>query len=761
MKEIGKPISRIEGKLKVSGMAQYAAEFNQPNMAYAFAVSSTIAKGTITTMDTSAALKSAGVITVLTHQNMTRLKKFDPMEMMKAGGMVSEGLLPLQDNKVEYYGQTIGLVIAETYEQARSAARMVKVEYAKQPFVTDLKIAAPKATLPKLTGEGWPAQFNEGKAAAPLAGSAHRLDATYTTTFENHHPMETHATIAVWEVKDRLTVYHGTQGIMFAQGTLAFLFDLKPENVRVRSPYLGGGFGGKLVWPELLFAVMSAQIVQRPVKFVTTRQMMQTTVGRRAPTIQKLSLGTDSHGLLTAIRHQVTTYVNLTPVFESSGSPTKSFYKAPAIEVTHAITNLNIGAPTQMRGPGFSSGSFALESAMDEMAYKLGMDPLKFRILNHASVDPGEHLPYSAKNLLECYRIGAEAFGWNLRKMQPRQHRQGKYLVGYGMSTAMYPSHRSVATARVVLTQDGKLKVMSGTQDIGTGTYTIMAQTAADSLGIPIGSISVELGDSILPQCPPAAGSQTVSSVMPAVMAAADQLRNDLIQLAINDPKSALHAKGMESIGFGGGKLFLKGDSGTTDSYTNILRRAGKEAMEACVGTKPIGDMGLGPKSPPCMIANVPPEENIDDKKYAFFSFGAHFAEVWIDEDFGTIKVKRFTSVLDVGRIMNEKTARSQVMGAVIFHLGQALMEETLYDNRFGNPATRTLADYHVPVQLDIPDIDVHFINKPDVHVSPLGSRGVGEIGGVGVASAIANAAFNAVGKRVRSLPLSLDKFLV
>ncbi|AUD06606.1 xanthine dehydrogenase family protein molybdopterin-binding subunit [Spirosoma pollinicola] len=760
MTEIGKPLSRIEGKLKISGMAQYAAEFNQPNMAYAFAVQATIAKGTITKIDTTAALKSAGVITVLTHQNMARLKKFEPMDLFKSGGSLSEFLLPLQDNKIEYYGQIIGMVVAETYEQARSAARLVQIRYSRQTPVTDLKKAAATAVLPKMTGEGGPAQLNEGKAAAPLASSPHRIEATYTTSIENHHPMETHATIAVWEGSDRLTVYHGTQGILFTQKTLSFIFDLKPENVRVLSPYLGGGFGCKLGWPELLFAVMSARAVQRPVKFVTTRQMMQTTVGRRASTIQKVALGTDTGGRLTVIRHQVTTFNNLTQVFEASASPSKVLYKAPAIEATNAITKLNIGAPTQMRGPGFSSGSFAIESAMDEMAYKLGMDPIQFRILNYTATDQVEKLPFSAKYLLDCYRIGAEAFGWNRRKLQPRQNRQGNYFVGYGMASAIYPAHRSVATAKVRLTQDGKLKVMSATQDIGTGTYTIIAQTAADTLRIPVESINVEIGDSNLPPCPPAAGSQTVASVMPAVMAAAEQVRNELMQLAINDSKSALHGKSVEAIGFGGGTFFLKDDPGVADSFTTILRRANRDAIEACVGTKPIGDMGLGPKSPPCMITNFSADANDDDKKYSFYSFGAQFAEVWIDEDFGTIKVKRFTSVQDVGRIMNEKTARSQVMGSVIYHIGQALMEETLFDNRFGNPVTRSLADYHVPVQLDIPDIDVHFINKPDLHVSPIGARGVGEIGGVGVASAIANAAFNAVGKRVRSLPMTLDKLL-
>lgn len=527
------------------------------------------------------------------------------------------------------------------------------------------------------------------------------------------------------------------------------------------APYLGGGFGGKgSEWAHTLLAVMAAQAVARPVKVVLTRPMMQTTVGRRAATVQHLALGTDAAGKLTAMRHHTDTYTNLTPFFELCGSPTQVQYGAPVREITYATTKLTLGAPTFMRAPGFAPGSFALESAMDEMAHQLKMDPLQFRILNHTPVHPLDQLPFSSEHLLACYRVGAEAFGWSQRPLQPRQRRQGRQLIGYGMATATYHAARATATVRIRMTADGQVKVLSATQDLGTGTYTIMAQTAADALGVPIESITVEIGDSSLPPAPLSAGSATAASVLPAVLSAAEQLRKDLLGLAVADHKSDLRGASPDTVGFGDGKLFLKSNPAKADSYRAIMRRAHQQVVKACVATKPLADAGMGPKVPPCMPTETPAEANADGKQYAFHSFGAQFVEVWVDEDLGTVRVQRVTSVHDVGRVMNEKTARSQVIGGVIYALGQALMEETRFDTRWGNPATRSFADYHVPVQLDVPDIDVHFLNQPDPHISPLGARGVGEISGIGVAAAIANAVFNATGVRVRSLPITLDKLL-
>ncbi len=572
--------------------------------------------------------------------------------------------------------------------------------------------------------------------------------------------MEPHATVAVWDGADKLTLYEATQGVMLTRTTAAYFFNLKPENVRIMSPFLGGGFGCKGTFTPYLLATMGAQVVKRPVNLAITRQMMQTNVGRRSETNQKVALGTDANGKLTVIRHHSDSYNNLTQFFEPSGNQTKVLYAAPVREITYRVAKLDIGAPTFMRAPGEASGTFALESAMDEMAYELKIDPLEFRVMNHTAVDPLEKHPYSSEHLLECYKTDAEKFGWSQRKMQPRNMRSGKNLIGYGMATATYPAGRSQGSARIQMVANGDVKVMCATQDIGTGTYTVMTQTAADALGVPVERITVQLGDSSLPPGPLSAGSQTTASIHPAILAAGEMLRQSLMKLAIADGKSKLNNRGVEEIEFADAKFFVKNDKSKADSYADIMRRNDKTMMEACSTVLPVSGSGLTIPGAPCQPANVPADANSDVKKYSFHSFGAQFVEVWVDEDFGTVRVKRVVSVQDIGRIMNEKTARSQIIGGVIFGIGQALMEETGFDKRWANPVTRILADYHVPVNLDVPVIDVHFIGKPDPHISSIGARGVGEIGRVGVAAAIANAVFSATGKRLRDLPLTPDKII-
>ncbi|MDN3657410.1 xanthine dehydrogenase family protein molybdopterin-binding subunit [Ferruginibacter paludis] len=756
---IGKPINRVDALLKVTGAAKYAAEFNQPNMVYAFPVRSTIAKGSVTAIDSSAAEKSAGVIKILTPENAPQLKAIDPK--VKTGGMLGEQLLPLQDNLVYYFGQYIALVVAETYEQARAAASLVKVNYSKEKHAIDLNTELPNGYKPqKVQGED--AQVNEGKTAPVIDATANKISYTYTTPTENHHPMEPHASIAVWEGGDKLTLYDSTQGVMGARGTLAYHFSLTPENVQIVSPYVGGGFGCKgSQWGHMLLAAMAAKLVQRPVKLAITRQMMQTNVGRRPATQQKMAMATDDQGMLTAIRHHTDSYGNKSDFFEPSGKQTAVLYKAPLREITYKIAKLNIGTPTYMRAPGETPGTFALESAIDEMAYKMKMDPVAFRVLNHTAEDPSKKHPFSSENLLDCYTIGSEKIGWQQRKAEPGQLRKGKQLIGYGVATATYPAGRSAASAKVQLMADGSVIVQSASQDIGTGTYTIIAQTASETLGIPVEKITVKIGDSSFPPAPVSGGSMTTASVNPAVMAAAEMVRKELLALATADAGSSLKGRRPEDIGYADGNFFVTADKTTADSYADIMRRNNKNIVEACTTAMPASGSGLGAPTAPCMEAPIDKEENSDKEKYSFHSFGAQFAEVWVDEDFGTIRVKRFVSVQDVGRIMNEKTARSQIIGGVIYGIGAALMEETAYDHRWANPTTRTLADYHVPVNLDVPDIDVHFIGKPDPHISPIGARGIGEIGTTGVSAAIANAVFNATGKRLRDLPFTPDKMLL
>ncbi len=774
---IGKPLDRMDARAKVTGAAKYAAEFNQKNMAYAFAVRSTVGNGTIVSFETAAAQKAGGVLQILTHENAARLKEYNQQEVSKTGGMLGEMLLPLQENKVNYFGQYVALVVAESYEQARTAAELVVVNYNKQTPAIDLEKELPNGEEPQ-KARGEDVQVNKGQAQSVINASPFKIEQTYRTPTENHHPMEPHATIAVWDGAEKLTIYDASQGVKGTQGTTAHFLGLKPDNVRLISPYVGGGFGCKgAAWAHVLLAAMAAKAVNRPVKFAITRQMMVTNVGRRPETIQKVALASDKDGKLTAIRHENNSYKSFAEYFEQSGVQTKILYSAPMREITYKLAKFNINSPTFMRAPGETPGTFALESAMDELAHELKMDPIQLRILNHTTVDPLQKLPFSSEYLLECYKIGADKFGWANRKMQPRQARNGKYLVGYGMATATYPANRSKASAKIQMTADGSVKVLSATQDIGTGTYTILAQTAADALGVPYEKISVEIGDSSLPPAPVSGGSMTVASVTAAVVAAAEMLKKDLMALAMSDGKSQLSGRKPEEISYAEARFFVAGDSSKSDSYVEIMRRNNKKMVEACATAQPFaaanpneaneqakkesetgGQNQMG--NPPCSPFQANEDEDSNKKKYSFHSFGAQFAEVLIDEDLGTIRVSRFTSVHDIGQIMNEKTCRSQVIGGVIYGLGQALMEETAYDKRWANPVHRTLADYHVPVNLDVPEIDAYFIGKPDPHISTVGARGIGEIGITGVAAAVANAVFNATGKRLRDLPLTPDKLL-
>ncbi|CAA9414276.1 MAG: Periplasmic aromatic aldehyde oxidoreductase, molybdenum binding subunit YagR [uncultured Pyrinomonadaceae bacterium] len=758
MAEIGKPINRIDGRLKVTGAAKYAAEFNQPQMAYAFPVRSTIANGTIRKLDTSQAQASPGVISILTHENAPRLKPFSREQLRTLGTNVGEDLVVLQDIRVHYFGQFIACVVAETYEQARHAANLVEAEYAEEKPKIDLSEELPNGLRPEKKAYGPEAQLNTGKAAEPLRAAPIKFEQIYKTSYETHNPMEPNGSVAWWDGADKLTIQESTQGVLTERAVIAYYFDLKPENVRVVSRFTGGGFGNKAFpWTSNVLAVMAAKVAKRPVKLVITRQMMQTNVGRRGETVQTVALGAEKNGRLTVMRHHNETYAKLTNFFEPSGETSEILYNTPLREITYKVAELNLGAPTYMRAPGESPGSFAAESAMDELAYELKIDPINLRVMNHTTVHPQKKLPFSSEYLKECYRTGAAKFGWARRKIEPRQVRNGRYLVGYGMAAATYPGERGTATVRIQMTADGGVKVLCATHDIGTGTYTILAQTAADALGVPIGKITVEIGDSNLPPAPLSSGARTAATVGPAVQAAGEALRRDLLHLTLAGKQSKLNGKKADEIDFSNAKFFVRSDASKTDSYIDIMRRNDRTMMESCMTTVP--DAAKSP-SESCLIAPTSREENKNEEKYAFHSFGAQFAEVWVDEDLGTIRVKRITSVQDVGRIMNEKTARSQIIGGVIFGIGSALMEESQFDKRWANPVTRTLADYHVPVNLDVTEIDVHFIGKPDPRISPIGARGVGEIGIVGISAAIANAVFNATGKRLRDLPFTPDKLI-
>jgi xanthine dehydrogenase YagR molybdenum-binding subunit len=757
MSIIGKPVNRVDGILKVTGQAKYAAEYKHSSMAYAFPVMSKIASGTIAAIDSSAAEKAPGVITVLTHKNALRLQPIDVDQSIKTGSLLGELLLPLQDTKIFYANQYIGLVVAETYEQARYAAQLVKVDYNETKPAIDLdKEPKVNSTSPRAK------QIIVGNPTEAFDSAPIKINRVYTVATENHHPMEPHSMIAAWE-GEKLTVYNATQGVHSSQHLIAQTFGISKENVRVIAAFIGGAFGTKaMFWAHEPLTVMAAKVVRRPVKFVLTRPMMQHCTGNRGATKQTLYLGASRDGKLVSRRHITDTYVarlddRRTEYLELAGANTSSTYACPNIEITHQVALLNVNSPTPMRAPGEAPGLFALESAMDELAYELKIDPVELRLINYGEVNPINKLPYSSKHLKECYEQGAAKFGWNKRKSDPRQIRDGQWLVGYGMATALYPGYRSTSSARVRVNSDGTVSVQTAAHDLGTGTYTIVAQTAAEFLRVPVEKVKVALGDTSLPASTLAGGSRTAATVVPGVWAACEALRKKFFELAATKNNSSVFSgKAIADVELKDGGLFLKSEKDKGETFQAILKAAKMDSIEECVTVNPEGQKS----NEPCFVSEISADQNADTKKWDFHSFGAQFVEVGVNEDIGTVRIRRVLSYHDCGRIINEKTARSQAFGGVIFGIGMALTEESHYDPRNGRFVTRSLVDYHVPVNLDVPSIEVYFTNKPDYKNNPLGVRGVGEIVATGVAPAIANAIFNATGKRLRDLPITPDKLL-
>ncbi|MGI2905615.1 xanthine dehydrogenase family protein molybdopterin-binding subunit [Tolypothrix sp. VBCCA 56010] len=728
---VGKPLNRVDGHLKVTGGARYAAEFPVAKIAYGVTIQSTIAKGKIAQIDTKAAERLPGVLAVITHLNAP--KAFGD----KGGG---RKLQVLQDNIVLYSGQHIGVVVADTFERAMHAASLVQVRYEEEKPTINMRENLAKAYLPKgKIPRNEPPDKSHGNVTQGLASAAVRVEQTYTTPVENHNPMEPHATTAVWQ-GDQLLLYDATQGIFQAQEKVAGVLGIEPANVRTMSYYVGGGFGCKgSAWSHVPLAAMAARQVKRPVKLVLGRIQMYGPVGFRPETIQQVSLGATREGKLTALRHSGTSQTSTFDEFiEPVGKSARMIYACPNIETSHRLVQLDTGTPTFMRAPGEASGSFALESAMDELAYALKIDPVELRLRNYAEVDPSKNLPWSSKSLRECYKVGAERFGWQKRNPTPRSMRDGNYLIGWGMATATYPTNRSPASAIAQIMADGTAVVRTGSQDIGTGTYTVMTQVAAEALGIPVEKIRIELGDTNLPETPVSGGSQTAASVGSSVHLAGTQARSKLMQLALADQKSPLYGSNAEDIIAENGSLFLKNKSSASETYGAILARHKMKMIEARADAKP-GE---------------------EKEKYSMHSFGSQFAEVRVNPDSGEVRVTRWVGAFGVGRLLNAKTAHSQLVGGIVYGIGMALMEHTVIDPNRGRVVNHDLAEYHVPVNADVPAIEVLFVDERDPHVNPLGIKGIGEIGITGTAAAIANAVYHATGKRVRDLPITLDKLL-
>ncbi|RAR49309.1 xanthine dehydrogenase molybdenum binding subunit apoprotein [Paraburkholderia unamae] len=743
---IGEPLSRVDGHAKVTGAARYAAEFAATGLVHGVVVNATIARGEIVAIDASAAQALPGVLHVLTHENRIALATEDAdwKDQIAPGGTPFR---PLADARVRFAGQPIALVVAETPELAQYAATLLRVRYRSEPHQTELAKVVQDAVIPSTEKGGFePPPAPRGDAYRALQRAHARSDAFYATPVEFHQPMEMHGCTVVPSADGRFTVYEKTQGVANTQQYLMKVFGLQQERVHVISPFVGGAFGSGLR-PQyhLPLAMMAARALRRPIRVVLTRAQMFT-FGHRPASIQHVALGARRDGRLDAIVHEA---VGETSQFEDFTDVvvnwTGRLYRAPNVQLGYKLARLDVYTPLDMRAPGAAQGLFALESAMDELAVALEMDPLELRIRNYADDDASKQLPYSSKALLDCYAQGAERFGWGARIATPRSMRDGHELVGYGMATGMWEAMQTEASVRAVLNAQGRLDLSSATADIGTGTYTAISQIAADALRMSIDDVDFTLGDTSLPPAPIEGGSWTVSSVGSAASVACTELRSRLAQLlpahggiafANLDPAVLDDALMIEH-----GEIVLPQEVGLGSArvrIADVLADAGMKSLAAQVTLKP------------------------DDiqKRYSMATHSAVFTEVRVDEELGQVRVTRVVSAVAAGRIVNPKTASNQIAGGVVWGIGMALHEHAQFDHTLGRIMNHNLAEYHVPVNRDIGEIDVLFVDEHDEVVNPLGAKGVGEIGVVGVAAAVANAIYNATGKRVRELPITLDKLL-
>jgi xanthine dehydrogenase YagR molybdenum-binding subunit len=730
MSYIGTATSRVDGRAKVTGEAKYAGEFNASDLAYGSVIESTIPKGRITRIDASEALRVEGVLEVLTHQNRPDMAESD--EAWKDDVAPEEGspFRPLYDDTIKFSGQPIAVVLAKEWEVARYAASLVRIEYEREAFVTDLHKERDRAFVVKKP------EKPRGDAEKAYAAADVHHEADYFIPTEHHNPMELFASTVIWDGGGKLTVYDKTQGVQNVQRYLCSAFEKKADEIRVLSPFVGGAFGSGLrPQYQVALAVLGALKLQRSVRLVLTRQQMYG-LGHRPATIERIALGAKADGTLDAITHEAIAVTSQFEDFSRNDTAWSALlYKCANAKYVHRLARLDVPTSCDMRAPGAATGVYALESAMDELAVALKLDPIEFRLRCYSDRDQNEDIPYTSKRLRECYRQGAEAFGWGSRVPEPRSMRDGSELVGWGMATGVWEALQMPAAARIVLTANGHAEVSCAASDIGTGTYTILAQVAADTLGLPIESISIKLGDSTLPQAPVEGGSWMAATAAHAVAAAAEEVRKELLALAKAIKGSPLADARPEDVVLADGKLTSKQEASRAVSIADAMRHAAIDRIEKE------------------KVHNFP-----DDSSHARNAHSAVFAEAKVDEQLGVIRVTRVVSAVAAGRILNTKTAHSQIMGSVVWGIGMALHEETLFDHRFGRIMNPNIAEYHVPVNADVQDIKVIFVDEPDEIINPLGIKGLGEIGIVGVAAAIANAIYHATGKRVRDLPITLDK---
>ena len=736
---IGTATSRVDGRAKVTGTAKYAGEFNEPGLAHASVVTSTIAKGRIARIEAGEALAVEGVIDVLTHQNRPHMPSDDSAYK---DDVAPEGspFRPLYDDRIRFSFQPIALVVAEEPEIARFAASLVRVEYEQEEHVTDLNGQRDSAFAVEAPANPAENPFappkSRGNAGQALAAAVVRHSGEYYVPIEHHNPMELYASTVIYEDDGRLTVYDKTQGVQNVQRYLHRVLGMESDDVRVVSPFVGGAFGSGLrPQYQAVLAALAARAAKRSVRLVLTRQQMYA-LGYRPAMIQQIALGANAGGTLDAITHEAVTVTSQFEDFHRQETGWSGLlYKSDHAKYTHRLARLDLATSCDMRAPSSAPAVYALECAMDELAVALRLDPLDLRQRCYSDRDQHGNRPYSSKNLRDCYRQGAEAFGWSGRSAEPRSMRDGTELVGWGMATGVWEALQVPIAVRIVLTANGHAEVACATSDIGTGTYTIMTQVAADMLGLPLDNVTVKLGDSTLPQSPVEGGSWIAASVSNGIVTTSDAIREELLRLAKQMPNSRFAETTTAEVALADGRLVSKQDPSRELPIAAVMRYAGVDR-----------------------IVQEKSTTFADDGSHAQNTHSAIFAEVKVDEQLDVIRVSRIVSAVAAGRILNTKTARSQIVGGVVWGIGMALHEETLIDHKFGRIMNANIAEYHVPVNADVHDIQVIFVDEPDDIVNPLGIKGLGEIGIVGVAAAIANAVYHATGKRVRDLPITLDK---
>ena len=723
-KMIGGPVNRIDGPKKVSGRAVYTSDHHFPGMLYAVPVPSTIASGTITALDTSEAEKMPGVRLVLHADNIMKLYRVSNPKIM-----LDEKRPPFADKEVRYYGQYVAAIVADTFEQASAAANAIKVSYAAKPFDVSEHLESNK-----LKAESERGDVEQAFASAPV-----KIDETYITPTETHVAIELHATLATYE-HGAFTIYEASQAVVNAQAVAMAGLGEPKENMRIVSRFIGSGFGSKLwPWPHFFVAAAAAKQLGKPVKLVLSRKMNFQSAGHRPITQQHMQLAATQDGKLVSVSHDYLNHTSISDNYhENCGEATPFLYSAPNLRVRTALVKRNVGTPTSMRGPGAVPGLFALESAMDELAIKLKMDPVQFRLINEPKVDESSNLPFSSRHMVECLKTGADKFGWSKRTPGVGSMTRDGKILGWGMAACSWPAFRMPTEAAVELKSDGTVRAVCATQDIGTGTYTVIAQLVSEETGIPLDRIEVVLGDTDLPPGPFSGGSAATASVIPAVLQAVRQAKEAAIDLAIKTENSPLLNRKAGEVEFVGGAI---GAGSERIAFDRAIEMAGSASVS-----------GHG-KSPGGF--NDPLK-----KKYSLHSFGAHFVEVSWQPEIARLRVERVVTVIDGGRVINRKTAANQIEGAVVMGVGMALFEHTWYDPRNGAPINSNLADYVVATHADSPEIDVTFLDHPDTIFNELGARGLGEIGLAGVAAAITNATYHASGVRVRKLPAMIEDLL-